>query len=286
VAQDFPNIVPPNNLRLPDALTVRHGPAPLLSRFMIEADKAGREAGIHFRLRTDFDALIALNEEQVALGNWFPLIATFNPSRSGISAENGFWVSGENDKGEIVCTNAGRIYYWPDTNLAEQAVTVWYGRDEGQPCIVTADAARSITGVVGNLGSAWVRPDYRGRGLSHLLPRICRAYGVSRWPVDWVIAVVRLMDVENRIALGYGPAHFSYSIEYPETPYGPMALRYSSADEVLADLDGYLTTELSAGAWGNKFAARSETRSGATLVAHEVISNSPEGVRQGSSSRS
>ena len=71
------------------------------------------------------------------------LIDTFNPARSGISAENGFWLSGENDKGEIVCTSAARIYYWPDTNLAEQAVAMWYGRDEGQPCVVTADMAES-----------------------------------------------------------------------------------------------------------------------------------------------
>ena len=40
MALDFPNIVPENNLRLPDALTIRHGPAPLLSRFILEADKA------------------------------------------------------------------------------------------------------------------------------------------------------------------------------------------------------------------------------------------------------
>jgi hypothetical protein len=30
----YPNIVPENNLRLPDALTVKHGPARLLSRFV------------------------------------------------------------------------------------------------------------------------------------------------------------------------------------------------------------------------------------------------------------
>ena len=35
----YPNIVPENNLRLPDALTVKHGPARLLSRFVLEGDK-------------------------------------------------------------------------------------------------------------------------------------------------------------------------------------------------------------------------------------------------------
>jgi hypothetical protein len=32
----YPNIVPENNLRLPDALTIKYGPAPLLARFVLE----------------------------------------------------------------------------------------------------------------------------------------------------------------------------------------------------------------------------------------------------------
>jgi len=278
---DYPNIVPENNLRLPDALAVRHGPAPLLSRFILEADKAAREVGIHLRLRTDFDALNALNRAQVALGNWFPLIDTFKPERSGISAANGFWLSGENDDGEIVCTSAARIYNWPDTNLEEQAVAMWYGRDEGQPVVVSTGVAKTISGVVQNMGSAWVRPDYRSRGLSHLLPRISRAYGVSRWPVDWVIAYVRKQHVDNGTAFGYGAAHFSHGIEYPREPYGAMTLCYTSTEEAYDDLDNYLTTELFN--WGVKFAARSGT---SLAAAQEVMSNFPEGMRQGSSRRS
>jgi hypothetical protein len=281
MALDFPNIVPENNLRLPDALTVQHGPAPLLSRFILEADKAAREIGIHLRLRTDFDALNALNRAQVALGNWFPLIDTFKPERSGISEVNGFWLSGENDNGEIVCTSAARIYNWTDTNLEAQAVAMWYGRDEGQPVIVSTDIAKTITGVVQNLGAAWVRPDYRSRGLSHLLPRVSRAYGPSRWPVDWLIAYVRKQHIDSGTAFAYGAAHFSHGVEYPLEPYGAMTLCYSSAEEAYDDLDNYLATELFD--WGAKFSGRSGT---SLAAAHEVMSTLPEGVRQGSSRRS
>ena len=42
----YPNIVPKNNLRLPDALTIKHGPARLLSRFVLEGDKAARQMGL------------------------------------------------------------------------------------------------------------------------------------------------------------------------------------------------------------------------------------------------
>ena len=57
----YPNLVPENNLRLPDALTIQHGPAQLLAKFVIEGDKVAREMGLRLRLRHDFDELIRLN---------------------------------------------------------------------------------------------------------------------------------------------------------------------------------------------------------------------------------
>ena len=54
MALTYPNIVPENNLRLPDALTIKHGPAPLLATFVLEGDKAARQLGISLRLLHDF----------------------------------------------------------------------------------------------------------------------------------------------------------------------------------------------------------------------------------------
>jgi hypothetical protein len=65
----YPNIVPENNLRLPDALTIKHGPARLLAKFVIEGDKAARQMGLRLRLRHDFDELVHLNKEEIARGN-------------------------------------------------------------------------------------------------------------------------------------------------------------------------------------------------------------------------
>jgi hypothetical protein len=67
----YPNIVPENNLRLLDALIVKHGPTRLLSRFVLEGDKAARQMGLRLRLRHDFGELLYLNEREVAHGNWF-----------------------------------------------------------------------------------------------------------------------------------------------------------------------------------------------------------------------
>src|SRR5215469_7033203 len=107
----YPNIVPENNLRLPDALTIKHGPAPLLSRFVLEGDRAARSMGIRLRLRHDFPELLYFNKERIARGDWYRLANMFHPEYSNLSPENSYWISGENEHGDIVVTQAGRIYY-------------------------------------------------------------------------------------------------------------------------------------------------------------------------------
>ena len=110
----YPNVVPENNLRLPDALTVKYGPAPLLSKFVIEGDKAVRQMGIRLRLRHDFNELVDINKRLVAEGIWYPLINMFDPEYTSLLPENSYWLSGEDDDGNIVLTWAARVFYWPN----------------------------------------------------------------------------------------------------------------------------------------------------------------------------
>jgi hypothetical protein len=180
----YPNIVPENNLRLPDALTIKHGPAPLLSRFVLEGDKAAREIGVRLRLRHDFDDLVYVNKHAAVRWSWYPLLDIFNPEYSNLVPENSYWISGEDEHGEIVLTQAGRVYYWPDTTLEQEARMMFCGgHEKGQRCMVTAADAKFIRGVVFYGGSGWVRPDFRGRRLMRLVPRLGRAYALARWPV-------------------------------------------------------------------------------------------------------
>jgi hypothetical protein len=219
----YPNIVPENNLRLPDALTVKHGPAELLSRFVLEGDKAAREQGISLRLRHDFDELLYFNKQKVANGTWYPLMRMFNPEYNNLVPESSYWISGENEHGEIVATHAGRVHYWPETTLEQEVDMLLYGqRDNVQHCVVTAADAKLITGVVVYGGSAWVRPDFRRKRLSQLLPRLGRAYALARWPIDWGISIVAPVLVEKGVAAGYGYKRESRSIIFPGAPSGAV----------------------------------------------------------------
>lgn len=250
--QPIPNIVPENNLRLPDALTVKHGPAQLLSRFVIQGDRAARHAGVGLRLRHDFDELVYLNERYTAKGCWVSIPGAFNPHHVELNRENAFWIAGEDEHGEIVATWAARIYNWTGTNLAEQIRAAWYGRDLGQPCIVTADAARLISGVVVCGGASWVRPDFRGKHLSHLVPRLGKAYACARWPLDWSFCYISKKNVEKGLADSYGQRHLSYSIVYPDSPWGEVVIAYTGIQDVYADFSDFLAHEVEG---GSRFAA-------------------------------
>lgn len=276
----YPNIVPANNLRLPDALTIKHGPAQLLGRFILAGDRTVRDMGLSLRIRADFDELIYLNKQQVAAGNWLSIPDAFNPEVAELSEENSFWIAGENDKGEIVVTWASRIHDWFGTTMAEQMRVAWYGKDLGQPCIVTAEAASMISGIVACSGASWVRPDFRGKHLSHLMPRIGKAYACSRWPIDWAVGFIGLGNVDKGLANSYGQKNLSYSVVYPGSAWGEVALVYTSVTDVYQDLADYLSGKLFD---GDGIEADFPLSVNST---QDVTNVSPDSVFQGNSSRS
>jgi hypothetical protein len=277
---DLPNTIPTNNLRLPDALTITHGPARLLARFVLAADRAVRRRGILLRVRQDFDELVDLNRFYVARDLWYPLLDAFNPRCADLTPENAYWISGENEDGEVVMTNACRVLDWTGSSLAEQACSLFYGRDAGQRCVITAEAAHMISGVVAWGGASWVRPDFRGRQLSYLTPRILKSYACARWPIDWSICYIGIDNAKRGLAATYGHHRLSYSILYPESPYGEQVLAFSTPDEFYADITAFMErgSALEPGDFDSL-----EPLSG---LEHIVTNTSDEGVFHGSISRS
>jgi hypothetical protein len=250
---DLPrNVVPDNNLRLPDALTIKYGPAPLLARFVLEGDNAVRRMGIRLRVRHDFDDLLYINQQQVKQGSWFRLVSMFDPNYTDLNPENSYWLSGENERGEIVLTWAARMYYWPSSTLEDNiGMFLCDKRDRPHPCQLTPDAARvmrCIRGVVFWGGSLWIHPDHRHQRLSPLVGRLGRAFAVSRWPVDWIMCLVMPIIVEKGIAAGYGYRHMTNGILFPKSAYGDLEvfLVYLSATEAYADFDEFRISTMSA----------------------------------------
>src|SRR5579859_3061535 len=108
---NFP--IPADNIRFPEAITIKHGPAPVLSRLFIAADNMAQALGVDLKFRSNFAALMEINRAAVAKGTWYKMIDIFDPDLSvDLGAENAFWLAAEDREGKVVGTVCGRIFDW------------------------------------------------------------------------------------------------------------------------------------------------------------------------------
>ena len=227
------------DLRLPDAVTVRGGPIQEIASFLLLVDNITRERGVRLRVRTDIDALVALNKREVERGNWYPLFPIFDPACNKVDETNAYWISGVNEEGETVVAQAGRLFHWPASSLADEMEHVLYpGMPDHPPFHIRCPTAHGVTGTVCFSGSTWFHPDYRRLGLSRILPRVSRVFAYSNFQTDWTISMVKRDLVEKQIATAYGYTDVQFGIWAPGHPLGDLdlALVRMPQSELLSDL--------------------------------------------------
>jgi hypothetical protein len=191
------------------------------------------------RVRTDFDELVGLNRREVALGNWYPLFPIFDPKQNRVDASNGYWISGVNEDGETVVAQAGRIFEWPDSSLADNMGDILYpGVADPAAFSVNCPSAHGVSGTVCFSGSTWFHPGYRRLGLSRILPRVSRVFAYANFQTDWTISMVKRDLVERNIATAYGYTDVQFGIWAPGHPLGDLdlALVRMPRSELLSDL--------------------------------------------------
>ena len=237
------SVVQQMHVRFPEAITVKHGPAPLLARFFLKMDQYYRDRGVKLMIRYDYDELVRLNREETAAGRWYPLPRCYDPALNDLSPDNCFWASGVNEAGETVLAQAARLYRWPDSCLADHAVEMLYGdRGEKGPCIVDCPPALTTTGSVNFGGAAWIRPDYRRHGIGGKLPQVTRAYSYATWGAEWLTCMVKRELVEIGIPQAYGYSEVNFSIAYPGSPWGNLnfALARQHNSELLQMIERFV----------------------------------------------
>jgi hypothetical protein len=175
-------------------LTVEHGPVDLLGRFFLKADTAARRRGVMLSF-APMQALVDANRRHRE--TWRPLLPLFDPASGGITDEDSFCIIGRNSQGDVVATQAARLYRWDNTTFHDEAqsLRLFYAEPDllkrtDERVDVTAPAARRIRGRVVFAGGAWYRPDYRGRQLAQILTRISRAYAYTRWKHDFHVSIM------------------------------------------------------------------------------------------------
>lgn len=229
--------------RLPARLKIKYGPVGLLGRFFLWADTAARDQGVTLSFASLQD-LIEANKANS--DSWRPLVPVFDEALGGITPETAFVLIGRDRRGEVVATQAARIYDWPETSLKDEATSLrmFYADPDaafarGDRCEITTPVAETITGRVVFSGAVWYRRDFRGKDLATILPRISRAYAFTRWNSDFTIGMMADAVIAGGLAerVGYTKLEHS-SIELVASPLGAMrcALGWMQHDELLADL--------------------------------------------------
>jgi hypothetical protein len=229
--------------RLPACLKIKYGPVSLLGRFFLWADTAARDRGVTLFFASLQD-LIEANKANS--DSWRPLVPVFDEALGGVRPETAFVLIGRNKHGEIVATQAARLYDWPETSLKDEAISLrmFYADADAafareDRCEITAPIAEKITGRVVFSGAIWYRRDFRGKDLGTILPRISRAYAFTQWNSDFTIGMLGDAVIAGGLAERAGYTKIEHScIELVASPLGTMrcGLAWMKSDELLADL--------------------------------------------------
>jgi hypothetical protein len=216
-------------------LAIDHGPRQLLEPFFRDADAAARRAGVRLTFG-DFAELVALNKANG--DNWGPLIPLFDPANGALHADQAFCLIGRNHAGEAVAAHAVRLFHWPATSFKEEAesLRLFYSesahrKHSRETCTITAPSAREVRGRVAYSGAAWVRPDYRGRALALVLPRLAKAYAFTRWRPDFIVSWMTEATYKRGLIAHVGYTTIDWAVEMRQSFVGDLRFAFLSMRE-------------------------------------------------------
>ena len=198
--------------------------------FNLLAEVQGHE-GRHIRIeyQTDFHQLLRTVAGFADKGELTPI---FNVEDSDIGPENGFWIQGTDDAGEIVHVQAVRFDDLSGTTLAshwhanpELYCTRGHGIDVDRSDFYSAPASLEITGPVCYHGELWLEQSYRAmRRLTSKLANLAMLLALARFRPDYIycLMVPKVMRTGLSVRSGYlhmHPQGIRWHIPRRDRPY-------------------------------------------------------------------
>jgi len=231
-----------------DEIVLDYGPLDVLSRCLMAGDAIALRHGIQLSFAT-LETLGDVNYDH--RDSWPPLTPTYDPGVWRGDEQNAFAIVGRNAEGEIVATQAARIFHWsPRTNFGKEAeaLRIFY-RDPGadanrsERCDVSAQGAFGLTGRVALSGGIWIRPDYRGRRLTELMGRMGRAYALGKYDIAYNASVMTEAVCSRGLWRLAGYTRIEQWLEWHNTRLGAhvrLGLMWMSVPELFVDLGATL----------------------------------------------
>ncbi len=265
-------------VRFTEELRVQFGPKREIGRFLLEGDRTLTEMGVRLYVSDNLRRLYDINQRH--LDSWAPLMPIFDPVQAGVRVGPAFLFELRDIKGDVVATQVTRrIDLAGSTLKAElEQLNLFYRdpasqRGNRERIDVTAPMASEITGRVSLSGGLWYRPDWRGKGLSQIFPRMTRTFAYTNWDTDYTISFVEQPPIDHGILQMYGLPVSQPWIKIRDSyrPEVDLQLTWRPKAEIASDVAAYAAD----------LAKRRERTSWVP-----VIQNSPELARQGKSRRS
>jgi len=219
------------------------GPGPEVEAYVIASVDLLNRSGFNVMLRTD----MAVWRSTVVDGG-YKINPTFDPDLNALGGANAFWLQvtmpGE---GTVGCI-ANRVFATSDYVAIIENGTLWYEHPPATVARMTfllPHLRGHIKGAIGHHGGLWVAPQFRGQGLSWILPRLTRALSILRWDVDWHCGMVfgslrdRGVPTDN---YGYSAVELCIDGYFPPTDseerlFMTMIRRYDMDLQIVRDLD-------------------------------------------------
>jgi len=227
-------------------VSIDHGPAELLGRLFLRWDDDLRKRGISLSF-VPTEQLLYVNRQNSE--SWRPLFPVFNAEVSGFNEDNGFCLLGRSAEGQVVAAQAARLYNLGDATFREEteSLRLLYSDPErlkqpGETCTVAAKSMDRFRGRVVFSGAVWYHPDYRRQGLTSILPRLTKAYALTKWYTDSIVSFMAEDVVKGGTAERAGYAHVEWDVVMKNSILGDLRLAFiwSSAAELIKYFTGYL----------------------------------------------
>jgi len=251
--RDHQSLTPERPARTPDNVTafqprpfiddiaIEFGPRELLAEYFVLANQACRARGVDvvFAPMREVKAINETNRD-----TWLPLFPVFDPDY-GADEDNSFCLLGLNGQGDVVVTQAARFYNLAGSDLQRAAEDLSFFYDDvpariaaGETCQVSAPSARNIRGRVVFSGGGWYRPDYRKKGFFEILPRISRAYALTKWSSDYTMTMMAEKVVAGGRNRAAGYENIEWDVQMRNSPLGDirLAVLWMNTDFLVDDL--------------------------------------------------
>lgn len=199
-------------------------PRALVTNFLHDAVETVEALGVRLYLHTDFNRLFEVNRQN--RDHWFPIMPMFDPNCSSLGGlDEGFWMEGRTAEGRIVVAQCARHYDLPESSVADELNSMRFFYDDPgkfagpeERCVCTASSARMLANQVCYSGGTWFHPDYRGRDLASLLPRISRTLAMVLWDTSYTLSLVEPILIEKGIVGRYGYQNIDAGVNWTGSP--------------------------------------------------------------------